>query len=151
MTRKIVITCAVTGAGDTTKRNPAVPVTPKQIAASSVEAARAGAAIVHIHVRDPDTGRPSMDPELYRETVSRVRDSGVDVVINLTSGAGARFVPDAETLTVAGPGSTLSAPEHRVQHIEDLRPERAVTIVEALGEGVATPAEAREIFAIPAG
>ena len=123
MSRKIIITCAVTGAGDTTKKSRAVPVTPEEIAASSIAAAKAGAAAVHIHVRDPKTGEPSMAVELYRETVGRIREFGVDVIINLTTGAGARFVPDSESLSVLGPGTTLSSPEVRVQHIEELLPD----------------------------
>jgi uncharacterized protein (DUF849 family) len=121
--RKVIITCAVTGADDSVGKNPAVPVTPKQIAASSIEAARAGAAAVHIHVRDPETGKPSMELELYRETVDRIRDSGVDVIINLTTGPGARFVPGLEDPSVPGPGTTLASPAKRVEHIAALRPE----------------------------
>ena len=87
MARKVIVTCAVTGADDSVAKNPAVPVTPEQIASSSIDAAKAGAAAVHIHVREPKTGEPSMDLALYRETVERIRDSGVDVLINLTTGA----------------------------------------------------------------
>jgi uncharacterized protein (DUF849 family) len=121
--RKVIITCAVTGADDSVGKNPAVPVTPEQIAASSIEAARAGAAAVHIHVRDPETGRPSMELDLYRETVERIRDSGVDVIINLTTGPGARFVPSPEDPSVPGPGTTLASPSKRVEHIAALRPD----------------------------
>ena len=91
MPRKVMISCAVTGSADTPGRNPAVPVTPAQIAQSAIEAARAGAAIVHIHVRNPKTTKPSMDGALYREVVDRIRSSGTDVLINLTTGPGARF------------------------------------------------------------
>src|SRR5689334_22110428 len=93
MQRKIMISCAVTGSADSPKRNPAVPVSPAQIAQSCIDAAKAGSAIVHIHVRDPQTTRLSMDGALYREVVERIRDSGSDVLINLTTGPGARFVP----------------------------------------------------------
>ncbi|MYK60153.1 MAG: 3-keto-5-aminohexanoate cleavage protein, partial [Rhodospirillaceae bacterium] len=86
--RDAFITCALTGAGDTTGRSDKVPVTPAQIAESGIEAARAGAAILHVHVRDPETGAPARDPALYREVVERVRESGVDVVLNLTAGMG---------------------------------------------------------------
>src|ERR1700674_1403498 len=96
MQRKVMISCAVTGSADSPGKNPAVPVTPEQIARSSIEAAKAGAAIVHIHVRDPQTTRPSMDGALYREVVERIRSSGVDVLINLTTGPGARFMPGAD-------------------------------------------------------
>jgi uncharacterized protein (DUF849 family) len=95
MQRKVMISCAVTGSADSPKRNPAVPVTPAQIAQSCIDAAKAGAAIVHIHVRDPQTTRLSMDGAHYREVVERIRGSGSDVMINLTTGPGARFVPDA--------------------------------------------------------
>lgn len=118
-----IVNCAVTGAGDTAKQSPHVPVTPRQIADDCIAAARAGAAVVHIHVRDPATGRASMDTVLYREVVDRIRDSGVDVIINLTTGPGARFHPSDEDPQRAGPGSTIAAPETRVQHILELRPE----------------------------
>lgn len=123
MQRKVIIACAVTGSADTPGRNPAVPVTPAQIAASAIEAAKAGAAIVHIHVRDVKTTRPSMDPALYREVVARIRASGIDALINLTTGPGARFVPGAEEPLKPGPGSTLSLPAARVQHVLELKPE----------------------------
>src|SRR4051794_13926608 len=93
MQRNVMISCAVTGSADTPSRNPAVPVTPEQIAQSAIDASKAGAAIVHIHVRDPQTTRPSMELALYREVVERIRESGTDVVLNLTTGPGARFVP----------------------------------------------------------
>src|SRR5215468_3672615 len=96
MQRKVMISCAVTGSADSPGKNPAVPVTPQQIAQSCIDAAKAGAAIVHIHVRDPKTTRPSMDLALYRETVERIRASGADVLINLTTGPGARFIPGAD-------------------------------------------------------
>ena len=86
MNRKVMISCAVTGSADTPGRNPAVPVTPQQIAESAIDAAKAGAAIVHIHVRNPETTKPSMEFDHYREVVERIRESGVDVVINLTTG-----------------------------------------------------------------
>src|ERR1700761_9534964 len=93
MQRKVIIACAVTGSADTPGKNPAVPVTPAQIAASALDAAKAGAAIVHIHVRDPQTTKPSMEFAHYREVVERIRGSGSDVLINLTTGPGARFAP----------------------------------------------------------
>ena len=94
MTRPVIISCAVTGGADNAHMNPAIPVTPEQIASEVLAARGAGAAIAHIHVRDPATGKPSRDLALYREVVARVRDAGSDVVINLTTGPGARFVPD---------------------------------------------------------
>ncbi len=123
MQRKVMIACAVTGSADTPSRNAAVPVTPTQIAASAIDAANAGAAIVHIHVRDPQTTRPSMDPALYREVVDRIRASGTDVLINLTTGPGARFIPGADDPLKPGPGSTLSLPAERVRHVVELKPE----------------------------
>jgi uncharacterized protein (DUF849 family) len=123
MQRKVMISCAVTGSADTPRRNPAVPVTPKQIAQSSIDAAKAGAAIVHIHVRNPETTKPSMDNALYREAVERIRDSGTDVLINLTTGPGARFVHDDADPSKPGPDSTLTSPDERVRHVVELKPD----------------------------
>ena len=123
MNRKVMIACAVTGSADTPGRNPAVPVTPAQIAQSAIDAAKAGAAIVHIHVRDPQTTKPSMDVAHYREVVQRIRDSGTDVVINLTTGPGARFSPGAEEPLKVGPGTNLKTAAERVQHVVELKPE----------------------------
>ena len=123
MQRKVMISCAVTGSADSPKRNPAVPVTPAQIAQSCIEAAKAGAAIVHIHVRDPQTTKPSMDGAHYREVVERIRSSGSDVLVNLTTGPGARFAPDTENPAMPGPTTTLSRPEVRVRHVVELRPD----------------------------
>jgi uncharacterized protein (DUF849 family) len=121
--RKVMISCAVTGSADSVGKNPAVPVTPEQIAASAIDAAKAGAAIVHIHVRDPKTGLASMDGALYAEAVDRIRASGTDVVINLTTGPGGRFAPDLADPMKPAPGTTLRNPRQRVQHVLDLRPE----------------------------
>ena len=123
MSTPTIITCALTGSADTAGKNPAVPVTPEEIAISGIEAARAGAAIIHIHVRDPETRLGSMNVGYYREVVERVRDSGIDVVLNLTTGPGARFVPGDPDPKTAGPGSTITTPERRVEHILALRPE----------------------------
>jgi uncharacterized protein (DUF849 family) len=123
MQRKIMISCAVTGSADSPARNPAVPVTPSQIAQSAIDAAKAGAAIVHIHVRDPLTTRPSMDAALYREVVDRIRESSCDVLINLTTGPGARFVPAADDPQKPGAGTTMKKPAERVQHIVEIKPE----------------------------
>jgi uncharacterized protein (DUF849 family) len=123
MARPVIITCAVTGGADTVGKHPAIPVTPEEIATASIEAAKAGAAIAHIHVRDPKTGKGSMKLELYREVVERIRASGTDVVINLTTGAGARFNPSDNDPNVGGPGSTMATPENRVAHIQALKPE----------------------------
>ena len=123
MQRKVIISSALTGSADTPGRNPAVPVTPEQIAKSAVDAAKAGAAIVHIHVRNPKTTKPSMDPALYRETVERIRASGTDVLINLTTGPGARFSHDDNDPSKPGPDSVLKSPEERVQHVLELKPD----------------------------
>ena len=92
MNREVFITCAVTGSGDTTGKSDKVPVTPAQIADSAIEAACAGAAVVHCHVRDPETGKPSRDPGLFREVTDRIRESETDVVLNLTAGMGGDLV-----------------------------------------------------------
>ncbi|MGI9294043.1 MAG: 3-keto-5-aminohexanoate cleavage protein, partial [Pseudomonadales bacterium] len=92
MNRNVFITCAVTGSGGTQDRSPHVPRSPEQIANSAIAAARAGAAVVHCHVRDPETGTPSRHPKLYREVTDRIRDAEVDVVLNLTAGMGGDLV-----------------------------------------------------------
>jgi uncharacterized protein (DUF849 family) len=119
----VILTCAVTGGDDVAAKYPQLPVTPKQIAEASVEAAKAGAAIVHIHVRDPQTGKPSIELDLYREVVDRIRSSGTDVLINLTTGAGARFVPDVTQTNMAAPGSNMRPAYDRVRHIVALKPD----------------------------
>jgi uncharacterized protein (DUF849 family) len=123
MRRKVIISCAVTGSADTPGRNPAVPVTPEQIANSAIDAAKAGAAIVHIHVRDPKTTKPSMDTALYREVVERIRASDTDVLINLTTGPGARFTHDDSDPSKPGAESVLKSPEERVRHVVELKPD----------------------------
>ena len=123
MNREVVVTCAVTGAGDTVGRHPAVPVSPEQIAAAAVEAARAGAAVAHLHVRDPATGKAARDPALYRETVRLIRASGVDVVLNLTAGMGGDFVPDPAEPWRGGPGTDMAGVAERLAHVVELRPE----------------------------
>jgi len=123
MQRKVMISCAVTGSADTPGRNPAVPVTPAQIAQSAIDAAKAGAAIVHIHVRDPKTTRPSMELSLYSEVVERIRGSGTDVLINLTTGPGARFVPGEDDPQKPGPGTTIKTPAERIRHVVKLKPD----------------------------
>jgi len=123
MQRKVMISCAVTGSADTPGRNPAVPVTPAQIAQSAIDAAKAGAAIVHIHVRDLKTTRPSMELSLYSEVVERIRESGTDVLINLTTGPGARFVPGEDDPQKPGPGTTIKTPAERVRHVVKLKPD----------------------------
>jgi uncharacterized protein (DUF849 family) len=122
---EVFITCAVTGAGDTTARSEHVPVTPAEIAAASIEAAKAGAAIAHIHVRDPQTGRGSRDPALYREVVDRIRASGTDVVINLTAGMGGDLVLGGieQPLPLDPQWRDMVGASERLVHVEDLLPE----------------------------
>jgi uncharacterized protein (DUF849 family) len=122
---EVFITCAVTGAGDTAGRSPLVPVAPEQIAEAAIEAARAGAAIAHIHVRDPETGKGGRDPRLFREVVERIRAADVDVVLNLTAGMGGDLVlggEDAPLPPDAG-GTDMAGAEERLRHVADLRPE----------------------------
>jgi uncharacterized protein (DUF849 family) len=125
MNSDVFITCAVTGAGDTVDRSPHVPVSPEEIADSAVSAARAGAAVVHIHVRDPETGRGSRDVALYREVVERIRRSDVDPVLNLTAGMGGDLVLGgvSEPLPVDRVGSDMAGAVERLAHVEELRPE----------------------------
>lgn len=119
----MIITCAVTGAGDTAGTHPRLPVTPEQIAAAAIEAAEAGAAVAHIHVRDPQTGAPSRKLEYYREIVARIRSSGTDVVVNLTTGMGGDLIVDDARPTTAGPGSDMVPALQRLEHVEALLPE----------------------------
>jgi uncharacterized protein (DUF849 family) len=122
---EVFVTCAVTGAGDTVARSELVPVTPQQIADSAIEAARAGAAVVHIHVRDPETGKGARDPSLYREVVERIRSSDVDPVVNLTAGMGGDLVlggADAP-LPPNEAGTDMAGAAERLAHVEELLPE----------------------------
>jgi 3-dehydrocarnitine:acetyl-CoA trimethylamine transferase len=125
MNWEVFITCAVTGVGDTVARSDLVPVTAEQIADSALEAARAGAAIVHIHVRDPETGKGSRDPALYRDVVARIRAADVDVVLNLTAGMGGDMVlGSAEApLPLDEAGTDLAGATERLEHVAELLPE----------------------------
>jgi uncharacterized protein (DUF849 family) len=126
MKRKVVLTCAVTGNAPVHPQYPfTYPVTPPQIAAAVLEAAQAGASVAHIHVRDPGTGHGSSDPALFREVVDRVRNSGVDIVINLTAGHGALLIPDPDDESRAMPGSDIQTVERRIAHLKDCLPEIA--------------------------
>jgi uncharacterized protein (DUF849 family) len=125
MSRDVFITCAVTGSGGTQDRSPHVPRSPEEIAASAIEAAKAGAAIVHCHVRDPETGAPSRQLDLYREVTDRIRDAEVDVVLNLTAGMGGDLVfgsPEAP-LPLKKAGTDMIGAEQRVAHIAECLPE----------------------------
>lgn len=125
MDRKIVVTCAVTGNAPFSRKHPAFPVTPEQIAAAVIEAAHAGASVAHVHVRNPETGEGSRDPRLFREVVDRVRQSGTDIVLNLTGGLGGFFLPDPEDESRALPGSDVIGVDERMRHLEDCLPEMA--------------------------
>lgn len=133
--QKIVITCAITGNLTKPEQTPHLPITPKQIADSALEAAEAGAAIAHIHVRDPETGRPSMEIDLYREVLDRIRAKNADLIINLTTGPGGRFVPSQDDPKVAAEGTTLMVPERRVDHIVALKPDICTLDLNTMNSG----------------
>ncbi len=116
--RPVILSCAVTGGADNADMSQHIPRSPAQIAAECLAARKAGAAVVHIHVRDPVTGKPTRQPALYREVVDRIRDAGSDVLINLTTGPGARFAPDTNN-----PLGGFAGPEERVAHVLDCRPD----------------------------
>ncbi len=118
--KKTILTCAVTGNLTSPDMNPNLPITPKEIAEEGLAAAEAGASILHLHVRDPETGKGSMKFELYDELVTRIREKNTDVILNLTTGEGGRFVPGKEDPKIAGENSTLCRPELRVSHVERL-------------------------------
>jgi uncharacterized protein (DUF849 family) len=125
MNSEIFITCAVTGAGDTVGRHPAIPVTPQEIAKAAIESAQAGAAIVHCHVRDPATGKGARDVALYREVVDRIRSAEVDAVINLTAGMGGElaFGPGEEPMALDEAGTDMVGPLTKLAHVQELLPE----------------------------
>lgn len=125
MNFEVFITCAVTGSGDTTAKSAHVPISPEQIAGAAIEAAKAGAAIAHIHVRDPATGAPSRDTALYRETVERIRASGTDVVLNLTAGMGGDLVLGGaeRPLPLDAARTDMAGAEERLAHVAELLPE----------------------------
>lgn len=118
-----ILTCAVTGKLTRPEQTPHLPITPGQISDACLEAADAGAAAVHIHVRDPHTGAPSMDVELYGRVVEALRRERPELIINLTTGPGGRFVPSADEPRLAAPGTSLLRPELRVAHIAALQPD----------------------------
>ena len=150
MNHNVIITCALTGAGDTTARSPHVPVTPKQIAAAAVEAAKAGATVVHCHVRDPHTGKFSRDVALYREVMERIREADIDIIVNLTAGMGGDLeIGGGENPMDFGPNTDLVGPLTRLAHVEELLPEICTLDCGTLnfGDGdtiyVSTPAQLR--------
>lgn len=152
MQSRVIITCAVTGNQTTPEMTPYLPITPEQIAESSLGAAEAGAAIVHIHVRDPKTGAPSMEIEHYREVIERIRAKNREVIINLTTGPGGRFAPDPEDPKLAGPGTTLMRPENRVAHIAQLKPDISSLDLNTMNSGkqvvINTPPNLRRMAAV---
>lgn len=123
MTNKTMLTCAVTGNIHTREQNPYLPITPQEIAAAVLDAEKAGAAIAHVHVRDPSTGLGTMDLSLYREVCDRIRDAGSNIILNLTTGEGGRFIPSVDDPQRPAPGTTLCRPELRVAHVKELIPE----------------------------
>ena len=125
MNREVFITCAVTGSGGTQDRSPHVPRSPKQIADAAIDAAKAGAAIVHCHVRDPETGAPRRDVHLYREVTERIRDAGVDMVLNLTAGMGGDMVfgPPESPLPLKEKGTDMGSAASRMEHVRQCLPE----------------------------
>ena len=124
MNRNVIISCAVTGSGDSVDKHPAIPITPEEIATAAIEAAKAGAAIAHIHVREPGTGKASRRVDLYREVVERIRESDTDVVINLTTGMGGDLFlgPDESPLDLTE-NTDLVGQVERMRHVEELLPE----------------------------
>jgi uncharacterized protein (DUF849 family) len=132
---RVFITVAVTGNLTAPDQTPHLPITPAEIAEACLEAAAAGAAIAHIHVRDPATGQPSMELALYREVVERIRTRNEDLILNLTTGLGGRFAPSRDDPAVAGPGTTLMRPEARVEHIAALRPDICTLDLNTMNSG----------------
>lgn len=134
--QKTILTVAVTGNLTTIQQNPNLPCTPEQIANAALESAKIGAAVAHIHVRHPD-GRPSTELAHYREVVERIRDKNSDLIVNLTTGPGGRFVPGKDDPRVAAAGSTLVHPMRRVEHIVALKPEIATLDLNTMWSGSA--------------
>lgn len=147
MQSKVIITCAVTGNLATRENHPGLPATPEEIATACLEAADAGAAIAHIHVRDPETAAPSMDLGLYAKVIDLIRARNTSLILNLTTGPGGRYVPSDDNPAVAGPGTTLLPPEKRVEHITALKPEICTLDLNTMNSGgqvvINTPRNAR--------
>jgi uncharacterized protein (DUF849 family) len=124
MNKDVIISCAVTGSGDTVGKHPAIPVTPEEIANAAIEAASAGAAIAHMHVRNPETGKATRDDELYKEVVSRIKENGTDVIINLTSGMGGDIeIGPEDDLLKFGPNTDFINAMERLSHVEKILPD----------------------------
>jgi uncharacterized protein (DUF849 family) len=152
MLEKIIITCAVTGNLTTRDQHPGLPCSPKEIAESALEAARAGAAVAHIHVRDPESGKPSMELDHYREVMERIREEDEDLILNLTTGPGGRFVPSPDDPRVAAPGTTLLPPEERVAHLPVLKPDICTLDLNTMNSGkevvINTPPNVRRMIKV---
>jgi uncharacterized protein (DUF849 family) len=148
---KTFITCAVTGNLVKPDQTPHLPITPEQIATECLAAEAAGAAVVHIHVRDPQTGKPSMDVDIYRDVVERIRSSSRELIINLTTGPGGRFVPGEDDPKIYGAGTTLLPPLERVKHIELLKPDICSLDLNTMNSGpdvvINTPKNVRKMAA----
>lgn len=146
---RVIITCAVTGNLTTLAQTPHLPVTPEEIADACLGAAEAGAAIAHIHVREPGTGKPSMEIGHYEDVVERVRRRNPDLILNITTGPGGRYVPSDDEPAVAAPGTTLMNPEGRVAHIARLRLEICTLDLNTMNSGgqvvINTPANVRRM------
>ena len=146
---KIIVTCAVTGNLTTPEQTPHLPITPEQIAGACLGAADAGAAIVHIHVRDPLTGRPSMLLDHYVDVVRRIRARNPELILNITTGPGGRFVPSKDDPKIAAEGTTLMVPEKRVEHIAVLRPDICTLDLNTMNSGrevvINTPGNVRRM------
>jgi uncharacterized protein (DUF849 family) len=146
---KVIITCAVTGNLTTPEQTPHLPITPAQIADACLGAADAGAAIVHIHVRDPLTGRPSMLLDHYVDVVERIRARNPALILNITTGPGGRFVPSKDDPKLAAEGTTLMVPEKRVEHIAVLRPDICTLDLNTMNSGrevvINTPGNVRRM------
>jgi uncharacterized protein (DUF849 family) len=146
---KVFMTCAVTGNLTTPDQTPHLPITPEDIADACLGAAEAGAAIVHIHVREPGTGKPSMEIAYYREVIERIRACNPQLILNITTGPGGRFVPSLDEPRVAAPGTTLTVPEKRVEHITLLKPEICTLDLNTMNSGkevvINTPGNVRRM------
>jgi len=123
MKKKVALTCALTGSGDSHLKHPGVPKSPEEIATAAINATKAGASIIHMHVREPGTGTPCRELALYEETVKLIRSSDVDVVINITTGMGGDWVPDSVNPAMPGPGTDMATPAERMEHILRCKPE----------------------------
>lgn len=134
--QKTILTVAVTGNLTTLAQHPGLPCTPEQIATAALESAKAGAAIAHLHARYPD-GSPSMEVAHYREIVERIRDKNSDLIINLTTGQGGRFVPGKEDPKIFGPGTSIVHPLRRVEHIVALKPDISTLDLNTMFSGTA--------------